>query len=76
MTVHDFYEFTVRTIPAAVGTALYAFTQLGIVAWLTSIWMLVQMVQFCTDWYRIERDRARKAARLRAAEDKAEEGYP
>lgn len=76
MTLNDLHDFVVRTLPAAIGTALYAFTQLGLVAWLTCFWITIQIVRFSMDWYRQERDLYRKKIAKQAAEDKAEEGYP
>lgn len=76
MTLTDLHDFVVRTTPAAAGTALYAFTQLGLVAWLTSAWIMVQMVRFCLDWYRAERIRYKHRRQVQIQEDAEEEGYP
>lgn len=72
----DWHEFLTRNVPAAVGTAIYAFTQLGLVAWLTCAWILVQMARFCLDWYRSEKERRDQHRRQQEAEDLSEEGYP
>ena len=76
MTYADLHDFVVRTIPGAVGTAVYAFTQLGVVAWLTCIWVLIQIARFSLDWYRHERARHLKTKAEQDAEDLAEKDYP
>lgn len=76
MTLHDLNEFVLRTIPGAIGTALYAFTQLGPVAWVTIAWVLVQLTRFCLQWYREERALYLRRKRQQALEDADEEGYP
>lgn len=76
MTTHDLHDFIIRTIPGAVGTALYALTELGPVAWITFVWVLIQITRFCIQWYREERDFRRAYQRAQDAADKAEEDYP
>jgi len=55
MTLADLHDFVVRTIPGAAGTFLYALTQVDIVAWVTVFWVVIQIIRFCTDWYRTEK---------------------
>lgn len=72
-TLHD---FVVRTIPAAVGTALYAFTQLGLVAWLTCIWVSIQIIRFSIDWYRQEKAHRKKVREEALQLEKHLKDYP
>lgn len=76
MTYADLHDFVVRTIPGALGTAVYAFTQLGPVAWVTITWVMVQMVRFTIDWYRHEHARNLKTQAEKDSDDLAERGYP
>lgn len=72
MTLNDLYEFTMRNAPAVVGSAIYAFTQLGVVAWLTCIWVSIQIVRFSLDWFRQERVRYLKKITKRGKDREAE----
>ena len=62
-------DFFLKTLPGAAGTVLYALTDLGPVAWITFIWVLVQMLRFIQKWYREDRAYHRRRARLDEADD-------
>lgn len=72
MTTSDLHNFVVRTIPGAVGTMLYALTQLGPVAWITFLWVAIQILRFSLQWYREER----KLYLDRKREDEQDKDYP
>lgn len=77
MNIHDhLYEalndFFLKTLPGVVGTTIYALTDLGPVAWLTFIWVLVQLVRFAQKWYREDRSYYRRRANL----DDDDDTYP
>jgi len=72
MKLDDLHNFVVRTIPGAIGTMLYALTQLGPVAWITFLWVSIQILRFSLQWYREERELYLKRKR----EDEADEDYP
>ena len=62
-------DFLLKTLPGAVGTTVYALTNLGPVAWITFLWVLVQMVRFIQKWYREDRSYHRRRARLEDEDD-------
>lgn len=62
-------DFIMKTLPGALGTFLYALTNLGPVAWITFVWVLVQMVRFLQKWHREDRAYNRRRARLEDADD-------
>lgn len=62
-------DFVLKTAPGAVGTAVYAMTDLGPVAWITFLWVFVQMVRFIQKWYREDRSYNRRRARLDEEDD-------
>ena len=62
-------DFFLKTLPGAVGTTVYALTDLGPVALVTILWVLVQMFRFVQKWHREDRAYGRRRARLEDQDD-------
>lgn len=66
-------DFIIKTLPGAIGTALYAIWSLGPVAIVTICWVSIQIVFFLVDRYR--KERARRIW-LKSRDDDDDSPYP